>query len=224
MIDEQRVIRSRSRWRSRRARRVRNHVALGGASVFGVLLTFAGIQSKDTIFRVSMATAYVGLFLFVITLSFGPYAALRGSRYPVSADIRRDFGIWSGIITIAHVVAGLQVHLRGKMWEYFVRPMKGVLLPRVDPFGAANYTGLAAVLIFAALLVTSNDASLRRLGTGPWRSLHALVTWGLALTLLHAVTYQFIEKRRWETVAMLLALSVVVVWLRVGGSRRTSAG
>jgi len=208
--------------RPRRARRVRNHVALGAASLAGVWAVFAVIDSNDTVFRVSMATAYVALVLFIITLGFGPYAALRGRRYPVSADLRRDFGIWSALIAIAHVVVGLQVHLRGKMWEYFVQPTKGVLLPRIDPFGAANYTGLAATVILVALLATSNDASLRRLGTGRWRSLHALVTWGLVLTLFHAATYQFIEDRRWETVVMLLTLSVIVVWLRIAGIRRTA--
>src|SRR6478672_3921539 len=207
--------------RPRRARRVRNHVALGAASLAGVWAVFAVIDSNDTVFRVSMATAYVALVLFIITLGFGPYAALRGRRYPVSADLRRDFGIWSALVAIAHVVVGLQVHLRGKMWEYFVQPTKGVLLPRIDPFGAANYTGLAATVILVALLATSNDASLRRLGTGRWRSLHALVTWGLVLTLFHAATYQFIEDRRWETVVMLLTLSVIVVWLRIAGIRRT---
>jgi methionine sulfoxide reductase heme-binding subunit len=206
---------------SRRARRVRNHAALGAASLGAVWAVFAGVEAKDTVFRVSIATAYVALVLFVITLGFGPYAALGGRRYPVSADIRRDFGIWSALVAIAHVVAGLQVHLRGKMWEYFVQSVKGVLLPRIDPFGAANYTGLAATVILIALLATSNDASLRRLGTGRWRSLHALVTWGLVLTLLHAATYQFIENRRWETVVMLLVLSVIVVWLRIAGIRRT---
>jgi len=35
------------------------------------------------------------------------------------------------------------------------------------------------------------------------------------LTLIHAVTYQFIEKRRWETVVLLLALSVAASWLRI---------
>jgi sulfoxide reductase heme-binding subunit YedZ len=195
-------------------RRVRNHAALGAASLAGVWAVFTGIDSKDTVYRVSMSTAYVGLVLFVITLAFGPYAALRGRRYPVSADIRRDFGIWSALVAVAHVVAGLQVHLRGKMWEYFVRPVKGVLLPRIDPFGAANYTGLAATLILVALLVTSNDASLRRLGTGRWRSLHALVTWALILTLLHAATYQFIEKRRWEAVVALVVFSAAALWLR----------
>ena len=200
-------------------RRVRNHVALGAASLATTWAVFAAIESDDPVFRASMATAYVALALFIVTIAFGPYAALRGRRYPVSTDLRRDFGIWSALMAIVHVVVGLQVHLRGKMWEYFVHPVKGALLPRIDPFGAANYTGLAAALIFVVLLATSNDASLRRLGTGRWRSLHALVAWCLVLTLLHAVTYQFIEKRRWETVVMLVVLSVTTSWLRIARIR-----
>jgi methionine sulfoxide reductase heme-binding subunit len=200
---------------TRRARRVRNHVALGAASLGATWVVFAATESTDPVFRASIATAYVALGLFIITVAFGPYAALRGRRYPVSTDIRRDFGIWSALVAMVHVVVGLQVHLRGKMWEYFVRPVKGVVLPRIDPFGAANYTGLGAALILVVLLATSNDASLRRLGAGPWRSLHALVAWCLVLTLLHAVTYQFIETRRWETVALLLVVSVAASWLRI---------
>jgi sulfoxide reductase heme-binding subunit YedZ len=214
----------RSRSLSRRARRLRDHVALGAASLAGVWAIYAAIDSKDTVYRVSMATAYVGLALLVATLAFGPVAALKRRRYPVSTDIRRDFGIWSALVAIAHVVAGLQVHLRGKMWEYFLRPNKGILMPRIDPFGAANYTGLAAVVILATLLATSNDASLRRLGTGRWRSLHALVTWSLVLTLFHAVVYQFIEKRRWQTVVLLLVLSVAAVSLRIIRIRGSRTG
>jgi sulfoxide reductase heme-binding subunit YedZ len=203
-------------------RRVRNHVALGAASLGGTWALFAAIASDDPVFRASIATAYVALGLLIITLAFGPYAALRGRRYPVSADVRRDFGIWCGLVAIVHVVVGLQVHLRGKMWEYFVHRVKGVVLPRIDAFGAANYTGLAAALILVALLATSNDASLRGLGTKRWRSLHTLVTWGLVLTLIHAVTYQFIETRRWEIVVLLLVLSVAVVWVRIAGGRRVA--
>ncbi len=186
----------------------------------GVLLLFAGMESKDTTFRLSMATAYVALLLLAITLVIGPYAALRGRRYPVSSDIRRDFGIWSGIVAVAHVVAGLQVHLRGKMWEYFVRPAKGLLLPRIDPFGAANYAGLAAAMILVALLVTSNDASLRRLGTGRWRSLHGFITWALIMTVLHGAVYQLIEKRWWGLVVVLFVLTGGVVWPRLLRARR----
>lgn len=224
MTDGERAVESRVRRRSRRARRVRNHAALGIASCVAVWALYEGIQSTDVVFRLSLSTAWVALVLFATTLALGPYAALRGRRYPVSADIRRDVGIWSGLVAVAHVVAGLQVHLRGKMWEYFVHPIRGTLLPRIDPFGAANYTGLAAALIFVALLATSNDASLRKLGTQRWRALHSLATWALIASLIHAAVYQFIEKRRWETVALLLAVSVVVVWLRVAGRRRMTAG
>jgi len=222
ITDEQQASEGRLRRRSRQARRVRNHTALGIASVVAVWAVYQGIASTDVVFRVSLATAWVALVLFAITLAFGPYTALRGRRYPVSADIRRDFGIWSGLVTVAHVVVGLQVHLRGKMWEYFVQPIRGTLLPRIDPFGAANYAGLAAALIFVALLATSNDAALRRLGTHRWRALHSLASWALIASLIHGAIYQFIEKRRWETVALLLAVSAIVVWLRVAGSRRIS--
>jgi len=198
-------------------------VALGVISLGATWAVFAGVDSDDPVFRASIATAYVALGLFIVTLGFGPNAALRGRRYPVSTDIRRDFGIWSALVAIAHVVVGLQVHLRGKMWEYFVHRVKGVVLPRIDPFGAANYTGLAAALIFLALLATSNDVSLRRLGTRRWRSLHALVTLCLVFTLLHAVTYQFVETRTWAMVATLLAVSVAVTWLRVARAARAHA-
>ena len=171
-----------------------------------------------------MATAYVALLLFAITLAFGPYAALRGRRYPVSSDIRRDFGIWSGIVAVAHVVAGLQVHLRGKMWEYFLRPTKGLLLPRIDPFGAANYAGLVAAMIFVALLVTSNDASLRRLGTRRWQLLHGLIAWALILTVLHGAVYQMIENRWWGLVVLLFVLAGGAVWPRLLRARKMTPG
>jgi sulfoxide reductase heme-binding subunit YedZ len=169
-----------------------------------------------------MATAYVALALFAATVSFGPIAELRGRRYPVSTDIRRDFGIWCGITAMTHVVAGLQVHLRGKMWEYFVRPAKGVLLPRIDLFGAANYAGLVATLMLVALLATSNDASLRSLGATRWQRVHRLASWALVLTLLHGGAYQLIEKRGWAFVLVLDALAAGVLYLRIARASETA--
>jgi sulfoxide reductase heme-binding subunit YedZ len=171
-------------------------------------LVFASVRSDDAVFRASMATAYVALALFVITLAFGPVASLRGRRYPVTTDIRRDFGIWSGAFTLAHVAIGLQVHMRGKMWEYFAHSSHGSVLPRVDPFGLANYAGLAATLLFVVLLVTSNDASLRRLGGSRWQRIHRLADWALILTLVHGAAYQWIEKRPWAFVILFVALTL----------------
>lgn len=204
---------------SRTARRVRDHVALGSVSVAGGLALFAAIESDDAVFRASLASAYVALALFAITVALGPVAAMRGRRYPVSSDLRRDFGIWSGIVALGHVIVGLQVHMRGKMWEYFVQPAEGTSLPRIDPFGAANYTGLVAALILVALLATSNDASLRRLGTPRWRHVHALTTWALILTLLHGAVYQYLEKRTWAYVVLLATVSVALLCLRLVRAR-----
>ena len=204
---------------SRTTRRVLNNIALGTSSLGLGLLAFVVVDSRDPIFRASMATAYVSLALFAVTVAFGPLAALRGERYPVSADLRRDCGIWCALAAITHVVLGLQVHLRGRMWEYFVEPGKGTLLPRIDPFGAANYAGLVAALILVALLATSNDVSLRRLGTMRWRRLHALTTWALILTLVHAALYQLVEQRAWGYVVLLLGITMVLVYLRIVRSR-----
>jgi len=203
----------------RAARRIRNHVALG-LSTFAVgAALFFGIDSPDARFRASMASAYVALALFAVTLALGPVNALRGRRYPVSTDIRRDFGIWAGLVAVAHVIIGLQVHLRGRMKEYFLDQIHGLWLPRPDLFGVANYTGLAAGLVFLALLVTSNDVSLRKLGTGRWSRLHALVVWTLVLTVVHGAAYQVIEKREAPFIALFVVLSVADVAVRVVAHR-----
>jgi methionine sulfoxide reductase heme-binding subunit len=204
-----------SRRQSRRARRFRTHVAVGSASLIATAAVFTVIPSDDAVFRASMATAYVGLALFAITLAFGPLASLRGWRYPLSTDIRRDIGIWSGGLAIAHVVLGLQVHLKGKMWEYFVHSVNGRWLPRIDPFGGANYTGLAAGLIFLALLVTSNDASLKAMGATGWRRLHGLATAALVLTLIHGAAYQWIEARPWGYVVLFVVLAAFTLGPRI---------
>jgi methionine sulfoxide reductase heme-binding subunit len=200
-------------------RRLRNHAALGAASSVATVLIFGAIRSTDAMFRASMATAYVGLLLLAVTLAFGPVAALRGRRYPVTTDLRRDVGIWAAIVSIAHVVIGLQVHLRGKMWEYFVHSVGGTFLPRIDPFGAANYAGAAATFLLAVLLVTSNDAALRRLGVTGWRSVHKWVEWVFVLTLLHATIYQFVEKRDSAIVVGLMLVSIIVISMRIQALR-----
>ena len=200
-------------------RRLRHHVALGAASCSAAALVFATVQSTDPVFRASMATAYVGLFLLAATLAFGPVAAFRGRRYPVTTDIRRDVGIWAGVMAIAHVVIGLQVHLRGTMWEYFLHSAGGTFLPRIDPFGAANYAGAVAALLLAILLATSNDASIRWLGAGTWQNVHRTVEWALILTLLHGSVYQWVEKREPAIVVVFMLVAAAVILIRVNVRR-----
>ena len=181
-------------------------------AIFWELFSIRG----DVISRLSVATAYPALFLTAAAVSIGPWNVLRGQTNPVSFDLRRDFGIWAGITALLHTGIGLNVHLRGRLWLYFIDQHNRV---RHDLFGIGNDTGLLAALLFLLLLAISNDLSLRRLGTRTWKSLQRWTYMAVALTLMHAVAYQFVEKRQaayrallWATIAMTAVLQAAGWW------------
>ena len=181
-------------------------------AIFWELFSIRG----DVISRLSIATAYPALFLTAAAVSIGPWNVLRGQTNPVSFDLRRDFGIWAGITALLHTGIGLNVHLRGRPWLYFIDQHHQV---RHDLFGIGNDTGLLAALLFLLLLAISNDLSLRRLGTRTWKSLQRWTYMAVALTLMHAVAYQFVEKRQaayrallWATIAMTAVLQAAGWW------------
>ena len=70
-----------------------------------------------------MATAYAGLFFLAVSLWLDPWNVLRRRPNPISHDLRRDVGIWTGILAIVHTSIGLTVHLRGRMWMYFFKAL-----------------------------------------------------------------------------------------------------
>ncbi len=148
--------------------------------------------------KASFATAYPALFLLAFTLLVGPLNVLTKRRNPISSDLRRDSGIWAGILAIAHSVVGQGVHLRGRPWLYYIYDSRQPhLFPvRHDLFGFANYTGLLGVLIMLVLLASSNDYSLRRLGTPQWKGLQRWNYAVFGLVAAHAIAYQAIEHQR----------------------------
>src|SRR5947207_8770845 len=127
---------------------------------------------KDVLSRASFATAYPALILLAATLLIGPWNWLRRRPNPISSDLRRDLGIWAGILAILHTVAGQCVHLRGRPWLYYIygstEHHHGL---RHDLFGLANHTGALSALVVMALLATSNEYSLRQLRTRGWEKL-----------------------------------------------------
>ena len=184
-----------------------HHLPLGMATAAGLLglQAFLATTADDQLFIWSMATGYMGLALLCATLVVGAVNVVRGRRNPVSTDIRRDIGIWAGLLGLAHVLVGIQVHFRGRWWMYFVREVEGTadLALRRDLFGFANYTGMGATIILVLLLALSNDLSLRRLKARRWKSLQR---WNYGLMLLvavHAAAYQIIEQRQTGFVALL---------------------
>lgn len=160
-----------------------------------------------------MATAYVGLFLLVITLVIGPVGTLQRRHMPLSQDLRRDFGIWAGIMGLFHTAVGLNVHLRGRPWLYFIyQNRESHFFPlRHDQFGLANETGLFAAGLLALLLATSNDRSLRYFGTPGWKKLQRWSYGLFALTVVHGILYQVIEKRTATFVAAFIVLAITAI-------------
>jgi sulfoxide reductase heme-binding subunit YedZ len=202
-----------------------HHLILLFATAFAVVALYITRPYRDVITRLSFSTAYPALVLLVITLCIGPWNLLRGHRISTSSDLRRDVGIWAGVLGILHTAIGLCVHLRGRPWLYFVyQRSEGHTFPiRHDIFGFANETGLIATVILLLLFATSNDYSLRRLGTPKWKQLQR---WNYVLFLfafLHTIAYQTMEKQHAPFVATVaLSGAITLVLQALGFQRRRS--
>ncbi len=208
---------------SLQSRLIRHHSPLAAAVAIGVFLLYITRPYSDAVTRASFATGYPALLLLVFTLWIGPWNLLRRRRTPVSTDLRRDIGIWAGIMGVLHTGFGLDVHLRGRPWLYFVygRNEGPHLIPlRHDLFGFANYTGLVATIILVLLFATSNDYALRALSTPRWKQLQR---WNYVLfvfAILHTAAFQKMEKQHLSFVSTLLACAAITLLLQGMGLQR----
>jgi methionine sulfoxide reductase heme-binding subunit len=171
----------------------RHHFPLALVTSTSGFLLYVTRPYPDVITRLSFASAYPALILLAATLVIGPWNVVMGKRPPASLDLRRDIGIWAGMSGVFHAVVGQCVHLRGRPWLYYVYEnwqQKHWQPFRHDLFGLANYTGLIASLVLLALLATSNDASLRKLGTPGWKKLQRWNYYCFGLSAVHTFTYQ----------------------------------
>jgi sulfoxide reductase heme-binding subunit YedZ len=206
-------------------KRLVHHLILACLSGILTLTIFLSVESNHTMFRWSMASGYTGLALLGASLIIGPWNVLRGIPNPVNTNLRRDVGIWGGVMSIIHTVAGLQVHMSGKFWLYFVFPNEGHLVSiRYDLFGFANYTGLGIAIILLLLLSLSNDSSLRRLGLHRWKTLQRWNYAGFVLLMLHGAAYQFLERRAPGFIFLFAMMVLLVGMFQFSGFRRVNKG
>jgi sulfoxide reductase heme-binding subunit YedZ len=207
-------------------RRLTRHAWLGALSLGITAALFALLEQPRTVVRLSMGTAYAALVLLAISLVIGPLQVLRGRPNPVSTDLRRDVGIWAALFGVLHTIFGLQVHMGGRFWLYFLYPPdQPHRLPlRHDMFGIENYSGLGATLMLLMLLAISNDVSLRRLGSERWKSLQRWSYAAALLTLVHSILYMLPEKGHVLFQVAFGVVAVVTLVLQAGGYRRIRRG
>ena len=204
------VQKSRSgRNRRLQSRLLRHHLPLLVLSFACVARLYSTRPYPDVISRASFATAYPALALLAATLLVGPWNVLRRKANPVSSDLRRDLGIWAGILGVLHAGVGQFVHLRGRPWLYYIYgPGEHHHGMRHDLFGLANYTGAIGVLLLVMLFATSNDLSLRRLGSRKWKQLQRWNYGVFALVAVHSFAFQGVEKQK---IAWVIAVAMCVV-------------
>lgn len=186
------------RWRGRLLPRIwRHHLPLLVLSFASVAILYQTRPYPDVLSRASFATAYPALALLAITLLIGPWNLFLRKPNPVSSDLRRDIGIWAGLLGILHAGVGQFVHLRGRPWLYYVYgPTEHHHGVRHDLFGLANYTGALGTLLLIMLLATSNDFSLRRFGTRTWKQLQRWNYAVFALAAVHSFAFQGVETQK----------------------------
>ena len=169
-----------------RDRLLKHYLPLLVTVLIVMLLFYINRGQRDFITFIAQSTAYISLVILAVTLLVGPANLLLKKKNPVSANFRRDIGITGGILALIHSVTGLFVHLRGKMWLYFLNDNHQV---RLDNFGLANYTGVIATLVIVLLLATSNDYFLRKLNPGKWKNIQRLSYPMIILVAAHCYFY-----------------------------------
>lgn len=203
------------RWRERLLPRIwRHHLPLLLVSFICVSVLYQTRPYPDILSRASFSTAYPALALLAITLTIGPWNLLRRKANPVSGDLRRDIGIWAGLLGILHAGVGQFVHLRGRPWLYYIYgPGEHHRGMRHDLFGLANYTGALGTLVLIVLLATSNDLSLRRFGTHKWKRLQRWNYAVFALVAVHSFAFQGVEtqKVQWVITAAVCVTAALVM-------------
>ena len=200
-------------------RLIKHHLVLFVLSAAAVALLYFTRPYKDVLSRASFATAYPALVLLAASLFVGPINLIRKRQNPVSSDLRRDIGIWAGILSIVHVVVGQNVHMRGRPWLYYIyAPTEHHDFPiRHDLFGLANYTGAASTLVLIALLATSNDYSLRALGTLQWKQLQRWNYVAFGAAAIHAIAFQAVEKQKFPYVAFVIVSIAITISIQIAG-------
>jgi len=213
------------RWRGRLLPRIwRHHLPLLLLSFVSVAVLYQTRPYPDILSRASFATAYPALALLAATLLIGPWNVLRRTANPVSSDLRRDIGIWAGMLGILHAGVGQFVHLRGRPWLYYVYgPGEKHHGMRHDLFGLANYTGALGTLLLIILLATSNDLSLRRFGTHTWKQLQRWNYAVFALVAVHSFAFQGVETQKVQWVITAAACVIAALALQIAGIVRQTA-
>jgi sulfoxide reductase heme-binding subunit YedZ len=139
---------------------------------------------------ITYTSGYLSIFLLAVSLLLGPINLLLKIKNPISTNLRRDIGVFGGLLGLIHSVVGLFMHFTGRPWLYFVEEVEKGFAIRGGNFGLANYTGLLGAFILILLVVISNDYFLRKLKAAKWKNLQRFTYLMFVLVIAHCIFYR----------------------------------
>jgi DMSO/TMAO reductase YedYZ heme-binding membrane subunit len=193
------------------------HGALVSLSAAGAFAGHLYAPYAAANYALTIGFGYTSILLIAASLIIGPVKLLWQRRNPVNIDLRRDVGIWSAITGCLHVLFGLQLHKNGQLLLYFLEPTpRGYRLIR-NLFGLSNDLGAVATILLVALLVISNDLSLRRLKGKRWKLLQRGNYLLAAFALAHTFGYQTVSRREHIFTDGVILLTLVTLAAQLAG-------
>lgn len=178
-------------------------VWLGGLVPLGLLAwdTMAGNLGIDPVRDIEFRLGRTALYFLIASLAVTPLLRIAGISF---MKFRRALGLLCFTYAGLHVLAWAVMDM-ALLWGAMARDV--VKRPYL-------VFGMAAFLMLLALALTSNNASIRRMGSASWRGLHKLAYVAAPLVTLHwiwALKTFPLEPVLWLGVILgLLALRVVV--------------
>lgn len=166
--------------------------------VIAFLLTIPfwyGRLDWDPEMRLWRAVGDSSFLLLFFSLAIGPLA----KHWSTAARFipwRRETGIWFGLMAFLHTFLIWDGWARWDVWRFLGYEYIPQLerMARLEPgFGLANLIGMVAVMLTLALVATSSNYAINRLGGSAWKWLQYGAYTVFYLVLLHTVYFLFIH-------------------------------
>jgi len=201
--------------------RSRRNLLLGGLSAAGLLGGALWLPYADSWERISVASAWLCMVLLCSALLIGPLRRYAGKTASLNIYFRRDLAFWSALQAFLHFYAGTVVSMDQSYVQAFVHVdlAPWSLGMRDQMFGWGASLGMIVALVYLLLLSISSDRAMRLLRPARWKKLQKSAHLVLWLTVLHGFAFQLLEAR-YVPLALLLAMTIVVLALQYRGRRR----
>jgi sulfoxide reductase heme-binding subunit YedZ len=171
------------------------HFVVGAIALLLALPFWYGRLDWDPEMRFWRAVGDASFLLLFFTLAIGPLAKL----WPPAGKLvpwRRETGIWFGLLAFLHTFLVWNGWARWDVWRFLGYEYIPELdrLARIEPgFGLANLIGLAAVFLTLALVATSSNRAISKLGANSWKWLQYGSYTVFYLVVLHTLYFLFMH-------------------------------